>query len=528
MIGVHELAQALPQLCSQAAAAIGAACSLAFGPGAALLEALPTPQGAMGLEVVGGTAELLTCQLAIVEVTAALVLHPERQPQAAAAFASGACQPGAMMPWLFKLCRALAAATDASCRECWFACRMCAQDLCFSLTACQLCCHPATPADDEVLVDAVSNNFLALMRALLSFGPYVPHREWLAAHPDCQQAVVDVLLQWCVPFLAASLPATQVPTIAPGSAGQQLQLLSDVLPHPSLTPAFARLRGAAALAAVQSAAALIEALPAPRAASMDAGLFSELHAISALLLQRCCFGLHIAAEESGGSTSASGAGSSQQQVAAWRLVALVPKLAAAIQALADEPQAAAASLPGQGAGLARLEATCANAAAALQLLAALKGQSAGAKKRASWAAAVMAGLRLQPTLCMLDARLRQGGLHLGGGGRAALDGAEKLSEVLLEHAKHRLELYDASDSNEGALSSPETAELWELHTTAARLCHFRTSQPRPSLPAWRTKAEWQCWATLMLDLYAIFEIAWLAMTSQLNMHGGPRAGGPAQ
>lgn len=102
-----------PQLPGEAAFKIGAACSLVFGPGAALLEALVASRP---LAAVGGAetshfkAELCTFQLTAVAGAVVNTLHPQHQPRAAAAFARSTGAPDAMLPWLLAVCRVLTAA----------------------------------------------------------------------------------------------------------------------------------------------------------------------------------------------------------------------------------------------------------------------------------------------------------------------------------------------------------------------------------------------------------------------------------
>lgn len=112
LLGVQLLASRLGQLSSQAAVKISSACSLAFGPGAALAEVLPSMQQPAGSLAGLNVAEFYGCQLAAVAGTLESVLSPSRQPRAAATFASSTGKPAVLMPWLQGLCRALAAATD--------------------------------------------------------------------------------------------------------------------------------------------------------------------------------------------------------------------------------------------------------------------------------------------------------------------------------------------------------------------------------------------------------------------------------
>lgn len=94
------------RLSGEVAYRLGAACRLVLGPGLTVLEhrlaaAQQQPPAAAALRI--------TCFWHSQVVTAALegMLLPERQPQAAAAFASSVANPAALLPWLATLSRAV-------------------------------------------------------------------------------------------------------------------------------------------------------------------------------------------------------------------------------------------------------------------------------------------------------------------------------------------------------------------------------------------------------------------------------------
>lgn len=188
-----------------------------------------------------------------------------------------------------------------------------------------------------------------MLAELLTAEPYVRHQEQLASDAAVHQAVADALLQCCLPALAAAASAEA----AAGELGSvqtmvMLQRLPDLLLHPSLEPAIRqRLKGPRAVEAVQAAIQIGEALPLPRPASMAAAEFGEFFCCVLTLLAAS---IVLMAEEAdpqvGGSSGAAAAepasASGFQQQVAWQLVAALPRLAGAIQALADDPDAATA------------------------------------------------------------------------------------------------------------------------------------------------------------------------------------------
>ena len=271
-----------------------------------------------------------------------------------------------------------------------------------------------------------------------------------------------------------------------------LERLPRVLNHSSLESLEQRLQGPAALAAVQAATAVAEALPLLRSAGMDAGLFIELHTNAALLLGACTEPMvgQPLAEQDGSSGSMPAAATARpassdehRQQAAWRLVGLVPRLTSGVQALADDPDAATA-YPGDPDAWSRsLDMLCTELACALRLLSCLERQPASTAQLSSWVAAATAGRRLQPLLLRLDASWQQRGLRPHGDG-ANLDGAQQLSATLLKHLWHNMPSLWEQDA--AAVDSYDVwhslaLPLWELHSTAARLYHFLVSRGSSAL-----------------------------------------------
>lgn len=148
------------------------------------------------------------------------------------------------------------------------------------------------PADDQGTRSEISRYLPLLLQALLHDQSYAEHLSWLAAHTSCQQAAVGVLLRWCLPVVAAGLRHEAPASVATlDSAAEQLDQLTDIVLHTSLASAAYHLQGDDALAAVQAAAVVVEALPASCPAGMEPDLFAELFANAAVLLGACCRGV---------------------------------------------------------------------------------------------------------------------------------------------------------------------------------------------------------------------------------------------
>lgn len=103
-----QLACYVPRLSAQAAFKLGAACSLVLGPGrAALAACLAAATAYPAQDALYDLADAVGFQLSAVTITLVGVLHPQHQPQAAAAFASSTAKPAVLLPWLAALTDAM-------------------------------------------------------------------------------------------------------------------------------------------------------------------------------------------------------------------------------------------------------------------------------------------------------------------------------------------------------------------------------------------------------------------------------------
>ena len=97
-----------PQLSAQAAYRLGTACSLVLGPGCTVLKTnVPAVQLPPSAAQLSQCATLCWVQVPALAAILDGILRPEHQPQAAAALASTAAKPSALVPWLAALCRTL-------------------------------------------------------------------------------------------------------------------------------------------------------------------------------------------------------------------------------------------------------------------------------------------------------------------------------------------------------------------------------------------------------------------------------------
>ena len=285
---------------------------------------------------------------------------------------------------------------------------------------------------------------------------------------------------------------------------------------------------------------MIEALPVQRPASMPASFFVNPHSDALLLLSICCQrqvsrlgadgsvvlefevgrGSSTISSGDGGSGGSGGCGScgrggtefpsssDHRPMSAWQLVALVPRLLAAVQALADDPDGPAA-LPADG-WLDVLDAACNNIASALFLLAVLERQPASAEQLTSWVAAATAGLRLQPLLLQLDSKFQ----HMQrepGDTRPVADGAWRLSSMVMMRLWRNMLACEL----QAAFQPPPTgreeltqlaASLAEMHSAACRLAHFMVGRGSAALAGTQLDAPpVACWTERLALLTAVFQ-----------------------
>ncbi|KAI7842248.1 hypothetical protein COHA_003889 [Chlorella ohadii] len=543
-----QLALGIQQLPAASAFKIGAGCALVFGAGTALI-AQPLLAAVGQLDGNAAPAErvliMSDAQLAAIAVCLAGLLHPSKQPAAAAAFASSTAKPAALLRWLLLTARTMAAVRDSF----------------------------ASDTRRRLAID-----FVHVVNQLLWSGTQEKHRQQLAADAQLQQAIAEVLTTLCPQAVAATLRANIAAGRPLGSrSASQLGALASSLMHPCLAPAVRQCQLAnGSTAALQAAADVIQMLPLPgsaQTAQLDGGTAELLHGYAVQLLVGSLSGLlseeiqargggqlttnyvpvdvsvepavravtaaaaaragssreaTAAAVEPGGSSGKAaaaaaaagpgdnscssrvaaepgsggsimeaaaepGSGGSIMEAAAapgsslekhwpalWQLVALVPRLTATVQALADEVTAQATA-----ARLTNLQSTCGNLAVALQLLGSLQGQPATAAQLTSWAVAAAAGLRLQPALLQLHDSCRSLG-QPSNSNSAVHAGPRQLACALTRIALHSLPECDWISSepvppDSIAEQRSLATALWQLHSTFARLCHWTLSQGSPRL-----------------------------------------------
>jgi hypothetical protein len=308
---------------------------------------------------------------------------------------------------------------------------------------------PALPPADQKNVGYLM--FCAsLAHMLLSIDCFSGTAQALASLPDTQQAIVEVLLQLCVPGLGPELEAAaaamhplpgaageqyeqqqqpqeqQQPepqalpagTVAVGAGGQVLRImdvgedpaggalvmaasLGSLLLHPSLMPALGRrLRqpggGAARAALAQQAVRAVKALPAAgnwAGVRLPDAFLSALTGTAGLLAASVNGALPPEGEPAvAGSSSQQEQEQREQTAVAWEVVRLVPHMAALLQACAaDMRQQSPLDLMGT---MQRFQ----RCIWVLQHL----GPLHDTQRLADWAAAADAALRLLPLLARLQ------------------------------------------------------------------------------------------------------------------------------
>lgn len=505
-----------PQLSAQAAYKLGAACSLMLGPGCTVLKAnMPAAQLPPSVVQLSRCATVCWVQVPALAAVMDGILRPERQPQAAAAFASSAAKPAALLPWLAALCRALLLVGTEAGRGEWAEHLACLEHHVMQCTdswslvlhaAAGLCAHmgPTSHCCAEHWAILI-HDCLRLLSVLLTEDTWTKHCDAMAADPALQQAIASVLMSTCLPTIAEKL---QAEAAGQGIGWQMLVRLSCLLRHSSLRPAVAR-RGLqpGAAAAVGHVAAILSLLPASRSGSIPGEVFSALVISGTVLLGLCLRSMISQGQAAleGGSAAASEA---ELAAAAWQAVQLVPRLAARFAAELDDPQAPAASPGGAPAYLESLSVACSYLAQPLGVVYSLQPTYCSQTQLAAWLAAATASLRLLPRLSALDERLKR---HSG-----ELIGVELCCGHVIEHLVNQLPWQLERVAGRFQLLSEKTAEqlaeeavawgslaapLWALHTSLCRLIAALTAPSAPlSLPGVALDA--RAWHQLLFCLNA--------------------------
>lgn len=335
------------------------------------------------------------------------------------------------------------------------------------------------------------DEYLRLVYHLLDRKLWAQHAAAIAADPALQQAIVHVLMEHCLPAMAA-------PMHTDGPTGQQqasldvqlLLRLSIALRHPSLRPAVtAAHRVLENAAAVGHAVSVFHKLLTSRPSTRPNSEFSMALQKAAGLLAACLHSIlkpNQAALEQGGTALL--ALPAEVQAAMWQAAQLLPCLADSFTAEIDDTHAP--FLDGSAVWNSRLNAFCYDLCQPMCLVFALHLRECGARQLSTWLEAVKASLRLLPRMPRLHGQLQPDSGTLTG----AEDYCTRLIRYLVKRLPHRMrELQAQLQQWSGSMTGPASDEaaaldslptqLWALHTGLCRLIAALTAPASPlSLP----------------------------------------------
>ena len=264
--------------------------------------------------------------------------------------------------------------------------------------------------------------------------------------PATQQAVLSVLLDRCLPLLAADCS----PETLADARHIHTQLASNLgcaVCSPCLQRELQqRMDQPQAANYIRHALRVVTALPLRRSSAALPGMYGEQHKGSAVLLARLCSpGQRAMLPDS------------DCVALAWSFVEALPRIAAVVAALAADDGVLAEQL-------AQICMALQRAAAAL-LYQGLTAISSGSQL-AAWAAACDATLRLAPSLLQLQERCQQ--LERESWQQAPLLLFHQLLDVA-PLAASACDHIDAQGMQSGAAHAQVTRQLWALHTNACRM-----------------------------------------------------------
>lgn len=349
------------------------------------------------------------------------------------------------------------------------------------------------------------------MHILLESNAWSQHRAAIAADAALQQAIVDTLLQRCLPATEAAVVEGRLPAGLPlrpgGHTTAMLFCMSCVLQHDSLAPAAeSRLQAGGAVAALHHAAAILLALPTVR----PAGAFSQawsfnLSSASALLAGQCQQivlqqqGAQVAAaQHDSGATLTVQLGGEAAGTAVWQSATVLPRMAASLVALTGELEAHSTSSEQRDSRLRDLFIISNNLRLPIYFVWGLQLEECSPQQLSCWLAAAAASLRLLPCFAFLCAQLKQHNCYSDSERKTAarlcpgllMAVAAGLPEQLsqLAPALQRLGSRAAQMPPEQAAAwEGLPAQLWALHTgTAVGTAHWHMPTCRccVSPPAW--------------------------------------------
>lgn len=174
---------------------------------------------------------------------------------------------------------------------------------------------------------------------LLTGSAWHDHAAAIAANPALRQAILDNLLAYCLPAVAAAVCSElQAGLPARSVASRMLHTLPSVLQHPTIPPS-GQERAAGAATAVEQAAALLCSIAAAHEqpnGMVGSAYISALTNAAALLSLCCNLGTVSQQTAAGGSQEeipAGGQAAAERNVAGWYVAALLPQLKTAVSAL---------------------------------------------------------------------------------------------------------------------------------------------------------------------------------------------------
>ena len=319
---------------------------------------------------------------------------------------------------------------------------------------------------------------------------YAQHRAALAASPNIQPAVAELLLEHALPHLAAAVEEEVVDWGSDIGTSGLLYTLASSLGADSLQPALRHhMLQAGGAALVQQAARVVRAVPLEPPEGVPRYSLAGAHHNAAKLLRELCLLLTSATGQPGSQAAASSTaeGRADLEAAGWQVVGLVPHMAAVIQALAAGSSSSSESQQA-------LHSTCYLFADALFQQDKWRTSIGSQQQLEAWAASLDAGMQLLPLLRQLDGSWRQQGdlsavrlhtaalmaarmvlrmLHVGStgawvwavksGNALRADARASLAAQLAQlHSRSRLLHWLAAGDNRTVLRGEGSAAEWDL------------------------------------------------------------------
>ncbi|KAI7844408.1 hypothetical protein COHA_002002 [Chlorella ohadii] len=411
---------------------LSSAVAVVFGTGPALLQRRTSAAAGAPTYL---EQLFLACARQLAAASAALrqAVNMRLQPEATAAFVRTVGRAEAVLPWLAAVSQALLAVPS-------------------ELQGARLQQLLGGSGDAAQGWHArVHTEYAELARSFLA-GLTQTYSAALQQLPATQQAVLSVLLDRCLPVLAAgSSPDTLANEMH--SAYGLAVCLGYALESPCLRSELAaRMQQPASAAYLQQALQVVAALPLHRRQADTGGMFGAPHAGTALLLGRLC--------------NCGGLPASTAAAAAWPFVEAMPHLAAMLAAVAADDSIS----------VNQLAVACYGVQLASYWMVQHLPPISTDSQLAAWAAAVDASVELEPLLLQLQERcrsvpdeaLQEAPLRLSRQLLVLLAGAGAASA----HVKGKLAAAQPAAADERL-----TRQLWALHTSMCRLVAWLAADP---------------------------------------------------